>query len=67
MKLFLDKEDIDSEIGEGLEIYINDVLANPTDKEGYPCPIYIEYHDAKVQIHIWDGKEDPKTTVLTNV
>ena len=48
----------------GLEIYIPGVLASPEDKE--PCPIFIEQFRGDVEVHIWDGSEDCRTTILTN-
>jgi hypothetical protein len=55
----------DLKAGRGLEIHIPGVLGNPADA-GLTCPIYIEYHNGRVQVHVWDGKQDPTTTVLTN-
>ena len=52
----------------GLEILIPGVLGDPTyaGKGNMQCPIFIEEYNGKIQIHIWDGKQDPQTIVLTN-
>jgi len=67
MEIKIDRKRISYEGGNvGLEIRIPGVLGNPTDPEGMPCPIYIEEIDGKIQIHIWDGEQDPQTIILTN-
>ena len=67
MQLHLTKEDLNNNHGNGgLEIYFPGVLANPTDVPGKECPIFIEYHNGSVLVHVWDGKEDPTTITLTN-
>jgi hypothetical protein len=48
----------------GVEILIPDTLANPADPKGFDCPIYIEYYEDKIQVHIWNGEQDPVTTIL---
>ena len=62
MQLRLTKE----ELNKGLEISIPGVLANPTDEPGKECPIFIEYYEGKVRVHVWDRKENPTTIILTN-
>jgi hypothetical protein len=69
MQLRLTKEDLNNNQDKssgGLEISIPGVLANPTDAPGKECPIFIEYYEGKVLVHVWDGKEDPTTITLTN-
>jgi hypothetical protein len=67
MELNLTKEDINNNRGAGgLGIHIQGVLGSPADPELNTCPIFIEYYQEKVLVHIWDGKEDPTTITLTN-
>jgi hypothetical protein len=48
------------ECGQGLEIGIVGFKTNPTSS--VPDQIYIEVHNGKLRIHVWDGtSEDPRT------
>lgn len=68
MKLELTRKQLDSTKKDGgLNIFIPRVLGDPTYESKIPCPIFIEEHKGEILIHIWDGKEDPITVVLTNV
>jgi hypothetical protein len=67
MQLRLTKENLDNHDGNGgLEISIPGLQELPGSIYGKECPIFIEYYEGKVLIHVWDGKEDPTTITLTN-
>ena len=51
--------------GKGLEIRINGLVGNPEESTN-PSSIFLEYHEGKVQLHVWtDNQQNPQTIVLT--
>lgn len=60
MQIKLGKRDLKK----GVEILIPGTLANPADPKGFNCPIYIELYEGHILVHIWNGDQDPVTTVL---
>jgi hypothetical protein len=67
MKLNLTRKQLDSTKKDGgLNIFIPGVLGDPTYVGKIPCPIFIEEHEGKIKIHVWDGQEVPITITLTN-
>lgn len=59
-------KELDNQSGSGgLEIIIPEAKGNPADDPKKPIPVFIEYYDKKLQVHIWDGtSQDPQTITL---
>ena len=45
----------------GITISVPGFQANPADRDDEQ--VFIEIYDGKLQIHVWNGKEDPTTIV----
>jgi hypothetical protein len=58
MDLIVDKEQLKGCRG-GLNISIPGFKGNPDDK--FSTPVYIEYYEGKLLVHIWRGEPDPLT------
>jgi hypothetical protein len=66
MELTLSRRDLDSTKQDGgLIIHIPGVFGDPNAPDTNAA-IFIEEWGGKIQINIWDGKEDPIIIKLTN-
>lgn len=58
-KLILTKQSL---IGEGLEITVKGCIGDPADPDN--TTVFIENHEGQILIHVWNGEQNPTTTVL---
>ena len=64
MRITLNKNSLDNNKGSGgLEINILGCKGNPTDVKGNG-QVFIEYHEGKVKVHVWNGTEDCQTLII---
>jgi hypothetical protein len=64
-QILITPEELDNNGGEGgLEIIIPGTKTSPEDDPTNPCPVFIEYYEGKIRVHIWTGNSDPQTIVL---
>ncbi len=58
MKITMDRQYV--EYPKGLEISVSGFKGDNSEE---PAQVFIEVYEGKLRIHVWDGNEDPCTSV----